>query len=177
VTQVYARYGKPRLRRPLHELKAFTKTVIPAGETVRVEITVPVDDLRYYDPPRERWILDNDDIVIEVGASSRDIRLQAEVATRSPISRYREILFDTQPGIILETPIARRKFCKYLSDRLSVTEAEADQLLVHCGSSFFSLITTLDRRLRQRFTRDEVQPLLDSINAEIKAQELNGLEG
>lgn len=175
VSQVYARWGKPRLRRPLHELKAFTKTVVPAGERVRVEVEVTADDLKYWDPPRERWVLDNDDIVIEVGASSRDIRLTADLKTRSPIARYRAISYDTQPGIILETPIARAQFAAYLSERLSISETEADQLLEHCRSSFFGLVTTLDRRLRQRFTREEVQPLIDSINADIRAQELSGV--
>ncbi|CAI6095862.1 unnamed protein product [Clonostachys chloroleuca] len=175
VTQVYARYGKPRVRRPRHELKGFTKTVVPAGETVKAEISIDADDLRYYDTLRKMWILDNDDIVIEVGASSRDIKLHSQVSTRSPIARYREILWDTQPQIILETPVAREKFRTYLSGRLSITDDEAEKMLIHCGSSFFGLVTTLDRRLRQRFPATEIQALLDDINLEIKANEVAGI--
>lgn len=171
VSQLYVRYGTPRVRRPLHELKGFVKTKLSAGEEARVVLTVSADDLRYYDPSRGRWILDTDDIAIEIGASSRDIRLQGGLKTHSPVARYREIRWDTQPQIVLETPIARAKFREFLASRLSISEAEADQMLLHCASSFFGIMTTLDRRLRQRFSKEEIKSLLNVINESIRLEE------
>jgi len=171
ISQVYVRYGQPRLSRPVHELKAFVKTALAAGETTRVSITLSADELRYWEPTRGCWVLDEDEIVIEVAASSRDVRLEAPLATRSRVARYREITFDTQPSIILATPIAHAAFRSFIARRLAIEEADAEHILAHCASSFLGMATTLDRRLRQRVTREEVQPLLDRINADIRAWE------
>lgn len=169
--QVYVRYGAPRLKRPIHELKGFKKTHLAAGETKRVTISIPADDLRYYDPVRKAWILDQDDVTVEVGASSRDIRLEAALQTVSAVARYRLIDWDTQPSIVLDIPAARSGFNAFLRDRLDISEVEAEQMLEHCRSSFFGILTTLDRRLRQRITRTEAQATIDAINARILADE------
>jgi len=171
VTQVYVRYGTPRVHRPAHELKAFVKTAVEPGETVEVVLTLAADDLRYYDEAGERWVLDQDDVTVEVAASSRDVRLEASLATRSRVGRYRQITWDTQPGIILATPIAHAAFRSFIAQRLGVSEDDAEHILQHCASSFLGMATTLDRRLRQRVTREEVQPVLDAINAAIREWE------
>ncbi|MBB4860659.1 beta-glucosidase [Novosphingobium chloroacetimidivorans] len=170
-TQVYVLHGKPRVSRPAHELKAFIKTDVAPGETVDLTLALAADDLRYYDPARECWILDTDDIIVEIAASSRDIRLQAPLKTRSRVGRFREITWDTQPGIILATPIAHAAFRGFIAERMEISEDDAEHILQHCASSFLGMATTLDRRLRQRITREEVQPLLDRINADIRAWE------
>lgn len=170
-TQVYVRYGAPRVSRPAHELKGFIKTAIQPGETVDVTITLAADDLRYWDVARECWILDTDVVTVEVASSSRDVRLEAPLATRSRVGRYREITWDTQPGIILATPIAHAAFRSFIALRLAISEDDAEHILQHSASSFLGMATTLDRRLRQRVTREEVQPLLDRINAQIREWE------
>ncbi len=174
ISQLYVRYGSPRFSRPVHELKGFVKTPLEPGETRRVTLTIPAEDLRYWNPARGCWVLDEDEIVVEVAASSRDIRLEATLSTRSRVGRYCEITFDTQPSIILATPIAHQAFRAFIAQRLSVSESDAEHILQHCASSFLGMTTTLDRRLRQRVTRAEVQPLLDRINAEIRAWEQQG---
>lgn len=172
VAQVYVRHGNPRVRRPVHELLAFAKTpLLEPGESHRVTLAIPADDLRYYDTARQEWLLDSDAVVIEVAASARDVRIEAPLATRARKGRYRLVTWDTQPAIILATPIAHAAFRTFIAQRLAIAEDDAEHILQHCASSFLGMATTLDRRLRQRLTRDDVQPLLDRINADILAWE------
>ncbi len=171
VCQLYARYGAPTLHRPRHELKAFVKVSLEPGETRTVTMNVPADDLRYYDPSRSQWILDNDHIHVEIGASSRDIHLEAPVATVSAVGRYRRIDWDTQPGFILDTPPAREAFVRFLIERLGITPVEAGRLLETCRGSFFGIGTTLDRRFNLQIGREELMPLIEEIHRTIQAKE------
>lgn len=172
VCQLYVRYGSPRLRRPVHELKGFAKIGLNAGETRNVTIKIAARDLCYFDPDRSEWMIDDDQFVIEVGASSRDIRLTSTVDSVSPMGRYRRIDWDTQPVFVLDNAVARSHFRSFLQQRTGVSEAEADSMLEHCRNSFFGIITTLANRLRQTINRDEIQPVLDAINREIRSAEV-----
>ena len=46
------------------------------GETKRVSLVVPREDLAYYNVPAAGWTVEGGDYLVEVGASSRDIRVQ-----------------------------------------------------------------------------------------------------
>jgi beta-glucosidase len=49
------------------------------GETTEVGFNIPVSDLSYWDETINGWNLENGSYAIEVGASSRDIRLSQEI--------------------------------------------------------------------------------------------------
>ncbi|HUD93005.1 glycoside hydrolase family 3 C-terminal domain-containing protein [Sphingobium sp.] len=176
VCQVYLRYGTPRLRRPVHELKGFQKVALEPGETRRVSIAIAARDLCYFDPDRAEWMIDDDLLTVEVGASSRDIRLEAPVRSVSPMGRYRRIDWDTQPTFVLDNPIARAGFRAFLSERTGASGEDADRMLEHCRNSFFGILTTLANRLRQTITPTEIQPVLDSINRQVRDAEQAELE-
>lgn len=164
ICQLYAAYGQPRLKRPVRELKAFTKVALEPGERKAVTLTVPVEDLKVYDSSRGIFILDDDIIDIQIGASSRDIRLSAKVKTVAPHWRHRKIDWDTQPVFILSNPIARPKFNAFLRKQLGIGEAEADRMLDHCANSFIGVFTTFDRRFRRAFPKDDIAALLVEVN-------------
>lgn len=164
VCQLYAKYGSPRLKRPIRELKGFAKVALQPGESRRVKLRVPAEDLCCYDPARRAWTLDNDTITIEIGASSRDIRLSAPLKTVSKVSPHRRVERDTQPTFVLANPIARKKINVFLQKQLQVDEESAERMLEHCANSFFGIFTTFDRRFRQSFPKAEIAALLADIN-------------
>jgi beta-glucosidase len=64
--------------RPPRELKAFTRIALAPGATRRVCFTVSSRDLSYWSS-RRGWTLEPGEFIVEVGASSRDIRLAQSV--------------------------------------------------------------------------------------------------
>ena len=49
IVQVYVGMENPRVERQKKLLKGFEKVAIRAGETADVTISIPLDELRYYD--------------------------------------------------------------------------------------------------------------------------------
>jgi beta-glucosidase len=76
VAQVYVQDLKPRLPRPMKELKGFSKVFLKAGELKRVSIPLNRSSFAFYDPAQNRWVSEKGDYKILIGSSSRDIRLQ-----------------------------------------------------------------------------------------------------
>jgi beta-glucosidase len=80
VVQLYASVPGSSVVRPQRELAAFERVWVPAGESVTVELRVTRDDLTYYDTRVGGWLVESGEYVVEVGASSRDLRVRASVA-------------------------------------------------------------------------------------------------
>ncbi len=80
VVQVYASKPDTNIDRPIQELKAFAKTpIITAGDSVGINFTIPVSDLSYWDENTNGWVVEPGQYIIQIGSSSRDIRLSEEV--------------------------------------------------------------------------------------------------
>jgi beta-glucosidase len=79
ITQLYVEDLKPRLVRPVKELKGFRKIFLKAGESQLVSIPLDRSSFAFYDPERHAWAAEKGNFKILVGASSRDIRLQGDV--------------------------------------------------------------------------------------------------
>ncbi|EUB98617.1 Beta-glucosidase [Rhizobium sp. CF080] len=171
ICQAYARCDAPRLKRPVRELKAFAKISLKPGESRKVTLSIPAEDLCAYDTARRRWTLDDDMITLEIAASSRDIRLHASLRTVSSASVHRRIERDTQPVFVLANPIARRKVIGFLQEQLTVGAEDAERMLEHCANSFFGVFTTFDRRFRKTFSKADIDALIEDINREMAEQE------
>ncbi|NUO96549.1 MAG: beta-glucosidase [Nonomuraea sp.] len=81
VAQLYVAFEEERPSRPRHELRAFAKVGLEPGASERVRLTLGPRDLAQWSVTRGDWRIDAGTFVVEVGASSRDIRLRAEVTT------------------------------------------------------------------------------------------------
>lgn len=79
IAQLYISKKETVLVRPKKELKGFQKIWLEAGEAKEVEI--PFDDktFRYFNTKTDRWEIEGGSYTIMVGASSADIRLEAEL--------------------------------------------------------------------------------------------------
>jgi beta-glucosidase len=80
VVQLYARAVAPTLSMPLHELRGFERVPLQPGEERRVSFTLkPSADFTHYDVARKAYRAEPGVYEIQVGASSRDIRLAGRV--------------------------------------------------------------------------------------------------
>ncbi len=76
VAQLYVQELKPRLARPVKELKGFGKVFLKAGELKTVSIALDRNAFAFYDPAQKGWASEKGEFKILVGSSSRDIRLE-----------------------------------------------------------------------------------------------------
>jgi beta-glucosidase len=74
---LYVHDGHSKIDRPVHELKGFQRVELKAGETKKVQFTLDRAALSYWSPDKKDWVAEPGKFEIEVGASSRDIRLRA----------------------------------------------------------------------------------------------------
>ena len=83
VVQVYTSKPDTKIDRPLKELRTFAKTKsLNAGEATTLTLQVPLSELRYWSEEDSNWILEEGLYSFNIGTSSRDIRLSAEVETK-----------------------------------------------------------------------------------------------
>lgn len=85
VVQVYVHDRKSALIRPHKELKGFAKVELQPGETKTVTIDLDFRAFAYYHPTYRRWITENGEFDILIGASAGDIRLTQTVTLESTL--------------------------------------------------------------------------------------------
>ena len=72
VVQVYVGYGHSAVDRPVKQLSGFKRVEVPAGGTCPVEIRIPLEKLRYYEPSTRTWILEDMEYPVYVGSSEAE---------------------------------------------------------------------------------------------------------
>ncbi|HSF90643.1 MAG TPA: glycoside hydrolase family 3 N-terminal domain-containing protein, partial [Paracoccaceae bacterium] len=86
VPQLYVRDKFASLVRPVKELKCFGRIHLAAGETARMQMSVPVDMLNFTGPQNVR-IVEPGDFDLMIGASSADIKLGTTVTVTGETRR------------------------------------------------------------------------------------------
>ncbi|HMH81535.1 MAG TPA: fibronectin type III-like domain-contianing protein, partial [Gemmatimonadales bacterium] len=79
VVQLYVRYSRSAVTRPKRDLRGFRRVTLRPGETRTVEFPLAGSALAYWDPDAHRWTVESGPVVVEVGASSADIRLDRRI--------------------------------------------------------------------------------------------------
>ena len=75
VVQCYIHQINPSVHRAAQELKAFDKIFLNPGETKEVIMTLDFDAFSFYDIGVRDWVVEPGAFEIQIGCSSRDIRL------------------------------------------------------------------------------------------------------
>lgn len=79
VVQLYVRDEVSSVRRPVRELKGFNKVSLSPGEEKELTFILDKRSFAYYEPKIHDWFVESGKFFVEIGASSRDIRLSAPV--------------------------------------------------------------------------------------------------
>lgn len=77
--QLYVRDEEASVRRPIRELKGFEKVFLNPGEEKEVTFTLDKRSFAYYEVKLHDWFVETGRFYVEIGASSRDIRLREAV--------------------------------------------------------------------------------------------------
>lgn len=79
VAQLYVHQDKSSVDRPEKELKGFEKVFLKPGASKVVTLALLENAFQYYDEGKKAWVLEPGSFTIQVGSSSRDIRLSGKV--------------------------------------------------------------------------------------------------
>jgi beta-glucosidase len=82
VVQLYAAKTGSKVERAAKELKGFTKVLVKAGNTQKATITIPVQELAYYDVTSKKWTVEPGAYTFKIGNSSRDIKQEVTVTIK-----------------------------------------------------------------------------------------------
>ncbi len=104
--QLYVSRKTAGIPRPVRELKGFEKVMLEPGETKTVSFTLCKRAFAYYNTDISDWYVEDGVYGIEIGASSRDIRLEAEIKV-APVKPYiRPFTLDSSMGDLMAFPAA-----------------------------------------------------------------------
>ncbi|UAB86488.1 glycoside hydrolase family 3 C-terminal domain-containing protein [Zunongwangia sp. SCSIO 43204] len=79
VIQVYASKPNSKVERADKELKAFKKIEVNTGESVSVDIELPIKELAYYKVSSKQWVVEPGTYQLKLGNSSRNIMSELEI--------------------------------------------------------------------------------------------------
>jgi beta-glucosidase len=79
VVQLYVADPVSSVPRPPRELKGFAACVLDPGAETTLSFSLDARDLSYWSTVHGGWVVEGGEFVVEIGASSRDIRLRASV--------------------------------------------------------------------------------------------------
>lgn len=164
--QIYASFPKSPIRRAPRALVEFVKVSLAPGQSSRLSVTVPQRDLRFYDVAHDDWAFEGGLVDFQVGSSSRDLRLSAQIDL--PASHYAppDLSLDSPPIRYLEEPLARRHLEGFLTERWKLSPIQLARLCDMLRPSFFSLGLTLNWYVEDSVSDSEITALIAIIIAE-----------
>jgi len=81
--QLYIGNPQDGVQRPVRELRDFAKVSLKPGEEKQVSFTLGKRAFAYYEPKINDWNMETGTYTIDIGASSRDIRLSVAIEVES----------------------------------------------------------------------------------------------
>lgn len=126
VVQVYAGLDGSAVARPTRELKGFAlTTTLEPGASETVEVHVSRRDLAIWDVRAHDWKVEAGTYRIEVGASSRDIRLSADASVVGD-EVFVPLTLESTFSEVLADPIAGPSFMAKMGMSTTATASSAD---------------------------------------------------
>jgi beta-glucosidase len=80
IVQLYLGLSQSKILRARYELKGFEKVFLRPGETKKVAFKLDDRSFSYYNVPQKDWAIESGTYDIAIGASSRDFKLNTQVA-------------------------------------------------------------------------------------------------
>lgn len=138
VVQLYVRAPKGEVIRPVRELKGFEKVALEPGETKTVAFELDSRAFAYWHTALKGWFVQSSVYAIEIGTSSRDIALAAQVQMTgarpepmeplSPDTIFMDLQRNPKAMKALEPLLAKVKETFGVSDKKEETDASKEAI-------------------------------------------------
>ena len=73
VVQIYVGSNNKDVDRPVKLLKGFKRVSVKTGETLSVEVCADIDDIKFYNPEKKDWELDNS-YTLYIGTDIKNVK-------------------------------------------------------------------------------------------------------
>ncbi|GBQ13066.1 glycosyl hydrolase [Komagataeibacter rhaeticus] len=167
--QLYIGRPSPPLNRtglhhPVRMLRGFRSIFLRSGESKAVTLSFTRRDLSCFDPTRGIWTLPGGPVTVEIGASSRDIRLSLtmEVSGDAPPPRYLDLY--TPPGQALEAAGLADTLASWLVETVHLPRPEVMTRLENSRQSFLGIYDTLCWVFERELDENTLMNILQAIN-------------
>ena len=168
ISQVYISDKESTIFRPKKELKGFKKVFLKAGEETTCQIELSKRAFAFYNADASIWQVESGDFEILVGASSKDIKLSADVYVEStdnvPVPDYRE-----------SAP------CYYSADIKAVPDTEYEAILGHkipprdyTDGNKLTIVSSLSDAVNTKWGKRINDMLCSAVDLVIKNNEVTG---
>lgn len=174
VAQLYVAHANSSVARAPRELKGFEKIYLEPGETKAVAFELSKRAFAYYDVDACDWVVEDKTYGIEIGASSRDIRLTGEISVKAANPVYKPVTLTSTIREIMSIPAGAAAIADLLKAFAPPAPQDGEEdSKVMGGISLMDMLGDSPIRAMcsfsgDRFPEEKAMALLDSINAQIK---------
>lgn len=124
VVQLYVRNAACAFIRPIRELKGFEKVTLKPGESREISFTLEKRAFAFYDAAIHDWYVESGIYAIEIGASSRDIRLESPISVQGTVERPIHYTKESTVGDLLKSAKGRAFMQNMMQKMGGAKEAE-----------------------------------------------------
>lgn len=162
VIQLYIADKESSVGRPIRELKGFEKVELEPGQETEVFFTLDKRSFAYYEPQIHDWFVESGVFVVEIGASSRDIRLAAEMKVQGTV----ELPFHYTPlspmGSLLKTAKGRA-FLEQIMQTMGRESQQSDDLGEASGKMMEAMLMEMPLSAMTNFGGMSMEQLLETV--------------
>ena len=82
VVQLYATHLGSKVERPIRDLRGYQRITLKPGESRVVKFTINARSLAYWNESTHGWVVENEPVRLDVGASSADVRVTRTITVK-----------------------------------------------------------------------------------------------
>jgi beta-glucosidase len=174
VVQLYVKDDQATVLRPEKELKGFEKVALAPGEEKEVRFALSRRAFAFWDPAAHGWRVEAGTFTILVGASSRDLRLSAQVEVDAPPPAARPYDANTSFGEVLDHPVTgawgQRVAARYFATMGSYAPGSVEAVMMQAMLREMPLRNMV--RLGRALTPPQLSTLIDVLRGKAPASDL-----
>lgn len=141
--QLYIRDETASVRRPVRELKGFDKVRLAPGEEKELTFCLDKRAFAYYETKIHDWFVESGKFFVEIGASSRDIRLSGEVNVTGTVELPIHYTRESTVGDMLKTAKGKAFFAQMMAARKGSAEAAMEDNSKHMGEGSEKMVQSM----------------------------------
>lgn len=141
--QLYVQDEESSVRRPIRELKGFDKVFLAPGEEKELRFTLDKRAFAYYEPKLHDWFVESGRFFVEIGASSRDIRLSGEVNVTGTVELPIRYTRQSTVGDLMKSSRGRDFFTRMMAARRGHAETAMEDNARHMGEGSERMVQSM----------------------------------